>query len=166
MMRQADSGIRTLLRMQAERVKAETAMHPAAMERAGYWFRSVSPEPEPTAPTQSPFPSREKPAPDLIQGGGESRSAELPQREYGVMTPAERFVTLYPERATTIVAAGGLPARLAFPPPDPEVITELLTSTSPLICAFCQAQPHQEWLPGVTRRLFDPPHATASRNSA
>ena len=36
MMRQADSGIRTLLRMQAERQKAETAMRPAAMQRAGY----------------------------------------------------------------------------------------------------------------------------------
>ena len=42
MMRQADGSIRTLLRMQAERQKAETAMRPAAMERAGYWFRSVS----------------------------------------------------------------------------------------------------------------------------
>jgi hypothetical protein len=38
MMRQADGSIRTLLRMQAERQKAETAMRPAAMERAGYWF--------------------------------------------------------------------------------------------------------------------------------
>ena len=40
MMRQADGSIRTLLRMQAERQKAETAMRPAAMERAGYWFYS------------------------------------------------------------------------------------------------------------------------------
>jgi hypothetical protein len=47
MMRQADSGIRTLLRMQAERQKAETAMRPAAMQRAGYWFRSASPELDP-----------------------------------------------------------------------------------------------------------------------
>jgi hypothetical protein len=38
MMRQADSGIRTLLRMQAERQKAEDALRLAAMERAGYWF--------------------------------------------------------------------------------------------------------------------------------
>jgi hypothetical protein len=39
MMRQADSGTRTLLRLQAEREKAEAAMRPMAMERAGYWFR-------------------------------------------------------------------------------------------------------------------------------
>ncbi len=40
MMRQADSGIRVLLRLQGERVKAATALRPAAMERAGYWFYS------------------------------------------------------------------------------------------------------------------------------
>jgi hypothetical protein len=61
------------------------------------------------------------------------------------MTPAERFVTLYPERAATIVAAGGLPARLTFPPPDPEVITELLTGNSPLIRALRQAHAREPW---------------------
>jgi hypothetical protein len=122
MMRQADSGIRTLLRMQGERQKAETAMRPAAMERAGYWFRSVSAaDPDPS--------SAEPPLPP----------AEPPKLEYGVMTPAERLVTLYPDRATAILTAGGLPARLTFPPPDPDVVTELLTSNSPLIRAFHQA---------------------------
>jgi hypothetical protein len=38
MSRQADAMLRTLRRMQAERDKALAAMHPAAMERAGYWF--------------------------------------------------------------------------------------------------------------------------------
>jgi hypothetical protein len=56
------------------------------------------------------------------------------------MTPAERLVTLYPDRAAAIVAAGGLPSRLTFPPPEPAVIIELLTSSSPLIHAFRQAQ--------------------------
>ncbi len=124
MMRQADSGIRTLLRMQAERQKAEIAMRPAAMQRAGYWFRSASvvePEPDPQ-PVETPLP------PD-----------DLPKREYGAMTPAERLVTLYPDRAATLLAAGGLPARLSFPPPDPDVITELLTSNSPLIRGFRQS---------------------------
>jgi hypothetical protein len=121
MMRQADSGIRMLLRMQADRQKAEDALRLAAMERAGYWFRSVSapdpnPEPEPTAQPSRP----------LRKGDGATGAAALPKLEYGVMTPAERFVTLYPDRAAAILAAGGLPARLAFPPPDPEVITELL----------------------------------------
>jgi hypothetical protein len=61
---------------------------------------------------------------------------ELPKLEYGAMTPAERYVTLYPERAATILAAGGLPAPITFPPPDQAVIAELLTGASPLVRAF------------------------------
>jgi hypothetical protein len=133
MMRQSDSLIRTLLRMQAERQKAEDAARPAAMERAGYWFRSVSPEPEPAPePADSPLPSRE--------GDGGREPAELPKLEYGAMTPAERYVTLYPDRAAQVLAAGGLPPRLAFPPPDPELIAELLAGPSPLVRAFRQAR--------------------------
>jgi hypothetical protein len=138
MMRQADSGIRTLLRMQAERQKAETAMRPAAMERAGYWFRSATiaePEVDHESAIQLPLPSRE--------GGGGRGTVEPPKLEYGAMTPAERLVTLYPDRATAILAAGGLPARLTFPPPDPDVVAELLTSNSPLIRGFRQARTHQ-----------------------
>jgi hypothetical protein len=149
MMRQADSGIRTLLRMQAERQKAETAMRPAAMQRAGYWFRSASPEPDPPLDhepaQQPPLPLREEPAPDLIRESGERVPDELPILEYGAMTPAERMVTLYPDRASSILAAGGLPARLTFPPPNPDVIAELLTSTSPLVQAFRQAHTPAPW---------------------
>jgi hypothetical protein len=118
MMRQADSGIRTLMRLQGERTKAEKELRPAAMERAGYWFKSVSvPEPEP-APAPQPVPS----------------PVEIPYKiEYGVMTPAERYATLYPDRATRILVEQGLPARLNFPPPDPGVVQELLGSGSPII---------------------------------
>jgi hypothetical protein len=96
---------------------------------------------------------REEPAPDLIRGDGERvpdespgvTRAEPPKLEYGAMTPAERIVTLYPDRASSILAAGGLPARLTFPPPDPDVIAELLTSTSPLVQAFRQAHTPAPW---------------------
>jgi hypothetical protein len=145
MMRQADSGIRTLLRLQAERQKAETAMRPAAMERAGYWFRSVSPEPDPEPAKQPPLPLREEPAPDLSRGGGGRGPVEPPKLEYGAMTPAGRLVTLYPDRAAAVLAAGGLPARLTFAPPDPAAITELLTGSSPLIRAFRQARTSEPW---------------------
>src|SRR3954447_6971158 len=99
-------------------------MHPAAMPRAGYQFHSASPEPDPEPIPVEPA----RPTP-----------REPPKLEYGVMTPAERIVTLYPDRASSILAAGGLPARLTFPPPDPDVIAELLTSNSPLVCSFRQA---------------------------
>ena len=49
MARQADAALRSLLRIQTTREKQEAAMHPAAIERAGYWFRDASvPEPVPT----------------------------------------------------------------------------------------------------------------------
>jgi hypothetical protein len=133
MMRQADSFTRTLMRLQAERQKAEDACRPAAMERAGYWFRSASPDPEPAPePAESPLPSR--------VGDGGRGPATLPKLEYGAMTPAERYVTLYPDRAAQVLAAGGLPARAGFPPPDPELIAELLAGPSPLVRAFRQAR--------------------------
>jgi hypothetical protein len=130
MMRQADSGIRTLLRLQAERVKAETAMRPAAMERAGYWFKSVSvPEPE------------RQPAPEPLEPMPTFQTISVPRLEYGAMTPAERYATLYPDRATRILAEHGLPARLTFPPPNPEVVTDLLSSSSPIVRALYQSAP-------------------------
>jgi hypothetical protein len=85
MMRQADSGIRTLLRMQAERQKAEDGARPAAMQRAGYWFRSVSPS-EQAAPAE-PAPAPSAPAATAPD------PANPPRLEYGVMTRAERYVT-------------------------------------------------------------------------
>ena len=69
MMRQMQTALGKLERRQATREKAEAEMHPAAMQRAGWWFREVSvpaeptppPEPEPAAPSQesalSPRPS-------------------------------------------------------------------------------------------------------------
>jgi hypothetical protein len=143
MMRQADSGIRTLLRMQAAREKAEDAARPAAMERAGYWFRSVTaPEPDQRASPGSiggpaePTPEPAAGSPNLTH---EPSAANPPKPEYGAMTPAERYVTLYPDRAAAVLGAGGLPASVTFPPPQAAVIAELLTSTSPIVHAFRQA---------------------------
>ncbi len=162
MMRQADSGIRTLLRMQAERQKAEDALRPAAMQRAGYWFRSASvPDPgesrglapgspqEPVDPPNSPA-SPQEPAetlplppesPGLTRGEDPGLTRGPSSTKYGALTPAERYVTLYPDRAAYILAAGGLPAHLAFPPPDAAVITDLLSSHSPLICTLRRCAP-------------------------
>jgi hypothetical protein len=133
MMRQADSGIRTLLRMQAERQKAEDAARPAAMQRAGYWFRSASP-PEP-----APQPAVASPA--LTRGPATAAPPTSPPKlEYGAMTPAERYVTLYPDRAAVVLDAGGPPASFTFPPPEPAVIAELLAGNCPLLRAFRQAK--------------------------
>ena len=62
--RDSQSGVRNLLRVQAERRKAEDAARPAAMERAGYWYKDsleMAGRPLPTLPTQ---PADDAPTPD------------------------------------------------------------------------------------------------------
>lgn len=116
------------------------------VQNTGYWFRSATaPDPaESPGLSRGPDPAVASPG---STGGPEQREqtpavpppSNPPKLEYGVMTPAERYVTLYPDRAAAILAAGGLPACLAFPPPDPEVITELLAGNSPVVRTFRQA---------------------------
>ncbi|MEJ0018478.1 MAG: hypothetical protein WDN25_18340 [Acetobacteraceae bacterium] len=106
MSRQSDAALRALLRIQATREKQEAAMHPAAMERAGYWFQDVS---VPLPPPSASQPEAEPPPAD-------------PDAE------AATYVVMYPDRAARIRAAGGLPARLDFGPPEPAIVAALLRS--------------------------------------
>ena len=97
-------------------------MHPAAMERAGYWFREVSvPEPPASqAPADAPQPAD---APSA-----KARSAEpWPEpTQAEIDAEAERYAVIYPDRAARIRAAGGLPVRLDFGPPEPAIVAALL----------------------------------------
>jgi hypothetical protein len=109
MSRQSDAALRSLLRIQARREKQEAAMHPAAMEKAGYWFRSVVVPPAPAA--------AETPPPD---------AAEPVRTQAGIDAEAELYAVRYPDRAARIRAVGGLPARLDFGPPEPDIVAALL----------------------------------------
>ena len=115
MARQSDAALRALLRIQATREKQDAAMHPAAMGRAGYWFKEVSapapdhdPGPTPAQPKPEPKPAR----PDI--------DAE-----------ARLYAALYPERVARIREAGGLPPRLDFGPPEPAIVAALLRGAVP-----------------------------------
>ena len=100
--------MRSLLRIQATREKQEAAVHPAALDRAGYWFRDISvPAPAPAAP---PPPAAAEPEPAHADTNAE----------------AKRYVAIYPDRAARIRAAGGLPADLDFGPPEPASVAALL----------------------------------------
>jgi hypothetical protein len=131
MARQSDSALRTLLRMQATRDKQLAAMHPAAMECAGYWFREISvPEPAASrAPADAPQPAEAQSAkarPAEAQSGEpwpEPTQAEIDAE-------AERYAVIYPDRAARIRAAGGLPVRLDFGPPEPAIVAALLRDLS------------------------------------
>jgi hypothetical protein len=119
-------GMRALLRdyqrMQAERDKALAAMHPAAMERAGYWFRDASiPAPEPE-PAHLPEPAE---APTAAPAG-----------DFSTLTEVEQYAVLYPDRARRIRAERGLPARLDFGPPEPEIVEGLINGTRPILLAL------------------------------
>jgi hypothetical protein len=112
MARHSDAALRALLRIQAIREKQEAAMHPAAMARAGYWFKEVSvPGPDPD-PGPSPTQPKSEPEPEI--------DAEV-----------RLYAALYPDRVARIRAAGGLPPRLDFGPPEPEIVAALLRGAVP-----------------------------------
>jgi hypothetical protein len=89
-------------------------MHPAAMERAGYWFHEVS-VPAPTAP---PVPTEDAAEPVI-----------------DAVAEAEHYALIYPDRAALIRAHGGLPTRLTFGPPEPDIVAALVNGTSPALRA-------------------------------
>jgi hypothetical protein len=109
MARQADAALRSLLRIQATHAKQLADQHPAAMERAGYWFKEIVPSgPAPPPPAAA-------------------RSDVEPERtEADIDAEADLYVVMYPDRAERIRAAGGLPARLDFGAPGPEIVARLL----------------------------------------
>ena len=110
MARTSDSALRALLRLQAKREKQMAEMHPAAMEKAGYWFRSIevppAPSPEPPPPTDA----------EPVRTGAQ------------IDADAKLYEVMYPDRAARIRQAGGLPPRLDFGPPEPEIAAALLRS--------------------------------------
>ncbi len=114
MMRTMHRGLQALQRTQAERAKAEAAMHPPAMERAGYWFRDVSvpaPEEEPGEPAPPP-------------------EATL---AFEAMSEAEQYAVIYPERAALIRAHGGMPPHASFGPPSEALVAALVQGSSPVL---------------------------------
>ena len=79
--RDFQSGVRNLLRVQAVRYKAEDAARPAAMERAGYWYKDsleMAGRPLPSArnanrPTTHASPPGEPPR-RVLKSNGPSRT--------------------------------------------------------------------------------------------
>src|SRR5271165_319192 len=114
MTRQSDAALRSLLRIQATRDKQLEKLHPAAMERASWWFREAPvPDPAPAAP---PEPA-EAPEP---------RPAEPVLTQAQLDAEVELYAAMYPDRVARIRAAGGLPPDLDFGPPEPHIVAGLL----------------------------------------
>jgi hypothetical protein len=127
MMRTMHSGLRALLLMQAERRKLEHAGHPLALLRAGHLHSgTLPPEPEPPPPCD---PAAEpKPEPPSVPS-------------YEEMTAAEQYSVIYPDRAVAIRRHGGMPPAATFPPPDRDIIREIVTGNSQVLLALDADRP-------------------------
>ena len=75
MMRLMQGGLRALERRQAAREKALSALQPAAMERAGYWFReSIVPDPAPSPARGRTARAGRPPGPAPLRGPHRGRA--------------------------------------------------------------------------------------------
>jgi hypothetical protein len=126
MMRSMQSGLRMLKRDQAVREKLEAAMHPATMGRAGWWFCDAS-VPE-AAPAEG-----EPPPPDAAPPAAAPAVAVAPEH---AIADAELYAAMYPERAASIRAYGGLPPNIDYGPPEPELVDTLVNGTSTILRAL------------------------------
>jgi hypothetical protein len=124
--RDSQSGVRNLLRVQAVRHKAEDAARPAAMERAGYWYKDSLEMAGRPLPLLAPQPADDAPPPP----------GEPPRRVFEQMDPAEQYAALYPQRAALIRAFGGLPPNINFGAPEPDLVAAIVASTSPIMLAL------------------------------
>jgi hypothetical protein len=123
MMRTVHSGLRALLRMQAERHKAEDAKRPAALLRAGCLHSgTLPPEPEPEPPLCEPAAAPEPQPPAMPK--------------YEDMTEAEQYAVIYPNRAAAIRRHGGMPPGAEYPPPDDAMFREIVTGNGPVFLAL------------------------------
>jgi hypothetical protein len=115
MMRQMQSALRTLQRMQAARQKDHAAPAPSEDQRT----QPKSPRLDESQAMRDPAVPDPAPQPDPL-------------------TEAEDYAVLYPLFAARIRASGGLPARLDFTPPDPAIVEALVNGTSLMLCALDQ----------------------------
>jgi hypothetical protein len=126
MMRTMHAGVRTLLRMQADRQKAEDAQRPVALLRAGHLHSGTLP-PEPAPPPCQPA------------AAPEPQPAAMPK--YEDMTTAEQYAVIYPDRAAAIRRHGDMPPGAKYPPPDDAVFREIVNSNSPVFLALDVERP-------------------------
>ena len=85
-------------------------------------------------PEPAPSPAPEPAAPAIAPA-----DAAPAARAFEDLTEVEQYALMYPERAARIRAERGLPARLTFPPPEPDIVEGLVIGTSPILRALDDA---------------------------
>ncbi len=115
MARQSESALRTLLRLQALRLKRDAKPETAD---AAVWAEHIAAQAmtaaltggAPESNTASPNP------PEEVQAPAEAELSEV-----------QLYEAIYPERAALIRRHGGVPANVSFGPPEQEIVQALLT---------------------------------------
>ena len=134
--RQARGFRAMLLRVQAERRKRETDN--AAIDRAA-WTEHCAIRLMADALGRAPLAVMVEPppAPDPVR---EAEPKAAPQAE--IAAEADFYAAAYPQRAARIRVLGGLPAKLDFGPPSPELVHAIVTGTSPALQALSTTDHH------------------------
>jgi hypothetical protein len=136
MMRQAQSALRMLMRLQAVREKREADNQ--ACDRGawtehcaiGLMMDALAPRsppaetPDPPAPEPQPQPA---PAP-VPQPEPDPAAEAAPLAGAGLFSAAEQYAAIYPERAALIRRTGRVPDNIPFGPPDEDLVQALLTA--------------------------------------
>jgi hypothetical protein len=134
MMRQAESALRLLFKLQDVRARREADN--TACDRAAWtehcaialMAEALSPRPMPAAGAQPPAPPPapvEDAEPDPACRGPRSGVAE-----------AEQYAAIYPERAALIRRLGRVPDNATFGPPDDDLVQALITARTPALAAL------------------------------
>jgi len=137
MMRQAQGAMRTLLRVQAERRKANADEAAWTEFTVGQMMTESLTDPAPaSAPEPPPSPVPPAEPPQLLSPRPLSpRPLSPEQAQPGQMSPDEvqTYIHLYPQRAAAIHQAGGMPGDASFPPPDDGIVHALTSGAYNLI---------------------------------
>ena len=129
MMRQARAARSLLLRVQAQRQTRE-ADHAARDQAAWTEHCAINLMADALGRTP-PAPLAEPPPPPAVA----TQLAE-PAPQPDPAAEAEQYAVIYPRRAALIRALGGLPDRLDFGPPAPELVRAIVTGDSPALRAL------------------------------
>ena len=126
MMRQAQSAMRLLLRMQAARQKIEADS--AATDRAAWTEHCAAGLMAQALPGAPPMVMAEPPPPP------EPVREEEPEAD--PVAEAEEYAVLYPQRAALIRRLGRVPDNVSFGPPEDRLVRALVTSRTPTLLAL------------------------------
>jgi hypothetical protein len=130
LMRQA-RGFRTLLiRVQALRQKREAD---AAATQSAAWIEHCAIGLMANAlgrPAPAPVPATEPEPPPPAPAAPERDNS------FATLSEADQYAVLHPRRAALIRAHGGLPPKCDFGPPEPDLVHDIATGTSPILRAL------------------------------